>query len=80
MIFVGGGILNDEYVKNKFSKKREEQYLVIDQFYSYFKNNGLDRSNKYFEKLLTSKNLKICKTIGNCMFFKEFQDIFYLAI
>tara|TARA_B100000886_G_scaffold336989_1_gene296822 strand:- start:484 stop:1548 length:1065 start_codon:yes stop_codon:yes gene_type:complete len=58
LIFVGGGILNDEYVKNKFSKKKEEQYLVIDQFYSYFKNNGLDRSNKYFKKLLTSKKFK----------------------
>lgn len=58
LIFVGGGILNDDYVKNKFSKKKEEQYLIIDQFYRYFKNNGLERSNKYFKKLLISKKFK----------------------
>ena len=56
MIFVGGGILNDNYVKKEFSsKKNKEQYLIIDQFYNYYKNNSLKLSTKYFKKILRLK-------------------------
>ena len=56
LIFVGGGILNDNYVKKEFSsKKNKEQYLIIDQFYNYYKNNSLKLSTKYFKKILRLK-------------------------
>jgi len=55
IIFVGGGILSDEYISKSFkSNNNEDANSVMIDFFTYFKKKGIKDSIEFIENLVSS--------------------------
>ena len=82
VIFVGGGILNDEYILKSFkSNNKEDANSVMIDFFADFKKKGIKDSIKFIENLvLSNKFLLFSPTRRFYLLHRIFRHILFSSL